>query len=1328
MTRTKGLIDSGSEVNLISQKFIKELNLPTPSVISSQRVVTVDGRRMQTYGVHQLNVEVSDRLGRVRFFEDTFLACDSDSPVILGMPWLTLANPNVHWEIDERKPGHLEWKKYDARTALETSRRIELSDAEDWAEEAIDEANQVYVMHVKHIPESVTMPSAPQSEENKSVEPTIPKAYNEFIDVFSEESANVLPKHGKQDHAIDLMDDKQPPYGPIYNLSETELTTLRQYIDKNLASQFIRPSKSPAGAPILFVKKSSGALRLCVDYRGLNNITIKNRYPLPLIGESLDRLGKAKRFTQLDLTMAYHRVRIKEGDEWKTAFRTRYGHFEYQVLPFGLSNAPATFQAYINQILAEKLDVCCIVYLDDILIYSENIDQHTEDVKWVLRKLREYGLFVNLSKCKFDADEVRFLGYIVSPKGVRMEEDRIEAIRSWPEPRSIRDIQVFIGFANFYRRFIEGFSRKTAALTSMIKQPSTKRAAKTLDHTGLDNDFLTSEARESFRHIKQCFLEAPILSHFDYHRPSRVETDASGGAIGGILAQTDPEGHWHPCAYYSRKLQPAERNYETHDSELLAIVEAFRQWRHYLWDSQHEILVLTDHNNLRAFMGVKKLSGRQIRWAQELSTYNFRIDYRAGKRNPADGLSRRSDLLEADEDAIESDRRCLHGLQQSLQKGLGLEQPLTPSAEQQISDYEGRCTHTRRCRLTPPISHSAERDWRFDTRLAPEACGDSEIVNRCILVAGTSVTPRVAYPRPGVGVTRVSAQASGLENPSTPDKPETSLSEEIAIYLAGDSVARAVRKGLATSVGSGPSFRPWSEWDNGLLSHNDRIYVPEALRTKIIEQHHDDPMAGHFGVQKTLELLARRYYWPLASETKRILQEVGDPEGDESIKDLSQYPKGMRPMVEDYCQRCAICKRSKAPRHKPYGTLSSLPIPEYKWSDLTLDFIEGLPPSRDWNGAVYNAILVVVDRLTKMTHYAPVTKDLDAEELHQVLDREVFRLHGLPNSIVTDRDSLITSKFWKVLMRYLQIDRRLSTAFHPQTDGQTERQNSTMEQYLRAYINFEQDDWVRWLPKAEFAYNNAYNSSTKMSPFFAMLGYHPRMSYEHEVDKRSINPSADEVAKMHREIMNYLKEQLTEAQERQAKAFNNHAKERNYNIGEWVYLNRGNIKTTRPCKKLDWKLIGPFQIVERYGKNAYRLNLPTNFRFHDVFHVSLLETDFSKGEVDATTIDIDASVEGKSDDYVVEDIIDSRIFDKGELRENSPGGLHYLVDWLNYPESERTWEPVAGVRHLKRLISRFHHRHPDKVTFKSVKPVDKGHKRMGSGIKRSSRKKIPLYR
>ena len=467
-----------------------------------------------------------------------------------------------------------------------------------------------------------------------------------------------------------------------------ELETLKAYIETNLANGLIRPSKSPAGAPILFDRKSDGSLRLCVDYRGLNNLTIKNRYPLPLIGESLDRLGRAKRFTQLDLTSAYHRMRIREGDEWKTAFRTRYGHFEYQVMPFGLTNAPASFQGYINKIFAEKLDIFVIVYLDDILIYTEDDgDGHVAAVRWVLEQLRKFSLYANLKKCRFYQDEVRFLGYVVSLKGIRMEDERIEAVKQWPEPQSVQDIQVFLGFANFYWRFIQGFSRIAAPLTSMLKtsgstEPSTRpgegvvgvggdsRAGRDgIDGSGMDDvevdggevevdevgkkgrktskskkssksktvgsDFLTLGAKLAFTELRQAFLKAPILHHFDPERHIRIETDASGYAIGGVLSQLTLEGRWHPVAFCSHKMIPAETRFKTLDGELLAIIEAFKTWRYYLKSSQHEVLVLTNHNNLYRFIDTKSLSSGQVRWAQELSCYHFRIDYRQGKANRA---------------------------------------------------------------------------------------------------------------------------------------------------------------------------------------------------------------------------------------------------------------------------------------------------------------------------------------------------------------------------------------------------------------------------------------------------------------------------------------------------------------------------------------------------------------------------------------------------------------------------------------------------------------------------------------------------------------------
>ena len=319
----------------------------------------------------------------------------------------------------------------------------------------------------------------------------IPPEYRDLADVFSKRKADQLPPHrGHLDHSILLEPDARPQFGPIYNLSEVELETLRKYIEENLEKGFIRPSTSPFGAPVLFVKKNDGSLRLCVDYRALNRITVKNRYPLPLISQLLDRLKHAKYYTKIDLRSAYNLLRIAQGDEWKTAFRTRYGHFEYCVMPFGLTNAPATFQSYINAALRPFLDKFAIAYIDDILIYSNSLEEHHEHVRTILKTLLEHGLYASLEKCQFSVEEVDFLGYVITPNGVAMERGRIDSIQEWPVPKSVHDIQVFLGFCNFYCRFILGYSCVVLPITNLLRtkdNPSNNHLSK--NNNSLKNSF-----------------------------------------------------------------------------------------------------------------------------------------------------------------------------------------------------------------------------------------------------------------------------------------------------------------------------------------------------------------------------------------------------------------------------------------------------------------------------------------------------------------------------------------------------------------------------------------------------------------------------------------------------------------------------------------------------------------------------------------------------------------------------------------------------------------------------------------------------------------------
>ena len=623
----------------------------------------------------------------------------------------------------------------------------------------------------------------------------IPKAYRDLANVFSLAKANSLPPHRDEDHAIELEPGKTPPFGPLYNLSEHQLKILREYIDENLQNGFIRPSKSSAGAPVLFAPKPDGTLRLCVDYRGLNAITMKNRYPLPLINEILDRLSGAQVFTKIDVKNAYYRLRIREGDEWKTAFRTRYGLFEYLVMPFGLTNAPASFQSYIHGVLRQFLDVTVIVYLDDILVFSRDPSQHEKHVREVLKALFKAGLYAKFSKCLFSVTRLPFLGFILTDKGVEMEEDRISTILNWPEPESVREIQSFLGFANFYRRFVKGFSRIAHPLTDMTKGAA-QRTKK--DLALRKKDFLTTEARRSFHELVATFTTSPFLAHFDAKCPIKLETDASGYAISGILSQKQDSG-WKVVAYFSRKMIDAERNYEVHDAELLAIVESFRHWRHYLEPPQHSVEVLTDHNNLHAFMTTHKLTRRQVRWALELSAFDFRLVYRKGSLNPADGPSRRPDY-------------------------------------QRVAEEEDSMTDNT----------SALQRMLFPSVAAVTSPDPREERARQVLVVGTSDS-------------RSSSQRSrargAVSYESMYEDVSSFLLDALPEFLRADPLAKKVTQRLATRESNTNADYDLHDWTQRgeLLYKGSVLYIPEveALRMQILKKHHNDLLAGHLATKKT---------------------------------------------------------------------------------------------------------------------------------------------------------------------------------------------------------------------------------------------------------------------------------------------------------------------------------------------------------------------------------------------------------------------------------------------------------------------------------------------
>ncbi|KAJ6846282.1 uncharacterized protein M6B38_279565 [Iris pallida] len=458
----------------------------------------------------------------------------------------------------------------------------------------------------------------------ESIEQSFPKIVEEFKDVFPEELPG-LPPDRAVEFSIDLILEAAPIAKKIYPMNKEELAELNKQIKELLAKGFIQPNASPWGAPVLIVKKKDGTLRLVIDYRALNEVTIKNKYPLPRIDQLFDQLGEARVFSKIDLRSGYHQVNVKKEDVPKTAFRTRYGHYEFLVMPFGLTNAPAIFMDLMNRVFYQYLDKFVIVFIDDILIYSKNEEEHEKHLRIVLQTLREEQLYAKLNKCEFWLDQIPFLGHIISGEDISVDPKKVEAVKPWPTPKSVAEIRSFLGLAGYYRRFVEIFSRIAEPLTRLTRKE--------------EKFNWTEKCQRAFDELKKRLISAPVLALPSGSGGYEIYSDTSGKGLGCVLIQ-----HCRVIAYASRQLKIHERNYPTHDLELAAVVFALKLWRHYLYGEK--IKIYTDHKSLKYVFTQKEINMRQRRWLELLKDFDMELEYHPGKANKvADALSRRPEAF-----------------------------------------------------------------------------------------------------------------------------------------------------------------------------------------------------------------------------------------------------------------------------------------------------------------------------------------------------------------------------------------------------------------------------------------------------------------------------------------------------------------------------------------------------------------------------------------------------------------------------------------------------------------------------------------------------------
>ncbi|GBG75978.1 hypothetical protein CBR_g21220 [Chara braunii] len=544
--------------------------------------------------------------------------------IVLGMDWGEAVGATLHFKEHECR---LPSSSGEAKTArlfhvsgVENSLAHCCLSAPAFArlvKEGLEE--QVFIAYVR----PVTEPT-----EEKPTDPAIAKLLEEFKDLTEPPTGTVSRPI---QHRIEIEPGSRTPKGAVYRMSPRELEELRKQLDELLEKGWIRPSSSPFGAPVLFVPKKEGKLRMCIDYRGLNAITVKNAEPLPRIDDLLDRVQGAKYFSKIDLKSGYHQIEVHPDDQYKTVFRTRYGHYEFIVMPFGLTNAPTTFQRCMNDLFRPWLDRFVVVYLDDILVFSRTLEEHQGHLRQVLEKLREANFKINAKKCDWAKTQVLYLGHVLDGDGVKPEDRKIAAIRDWPTPRTLTELRSFLGLANYYRKFVRNFSTIVAPLRRLLRKETIWKWDK----------YCTS----AMKNLKQALIEYPVLKVADPSLPFVVTTDASQYGIGAVLQQDDGNGY-RPVEFMSARIHSEKVATSTYERELYALKQALDHWKHYLLGRHFK--VYSDHETLRWLKTQAKMTPKLTRWAAEIDQYDFELKPVKGKYNVvADALSRRADYFGA---------------------------------------------------------------------------------------------------------------------------------------------------------------------------------------------------------------------------------------------------------------------------------------------------------------------------------------------------------------------------------------------------------------------------------------------------------------------------------------------------------------------------------------------------------------------------------------------------------------------------------------------------------------------------------------------------------
>ena len=938
------------------------------------------------------------------------------------------------------------------------------------------------------------------------------------------------------EHRINL-NDETPFKEPMRRVPIFKREILDAEIERLKEQGLIEESNSPWSSPLVLVQKKDKSWRLCVDYRRLNAKTIKDAYPISRIAENLDALAGSKWFTSLDLNMAYYQIPMRESDKEKTAFGTpRGGLYQYRVMPFGLCNAPATFQRVIEQALCGLQWHVTVLYLDDIIVYSRDFEKHLENLSLVFDRLERANLKLKAKKCSFFGKEVTFLGHVVSENGITTDPDKTKAVEEWQTPRNVTELRSFLGLVSYYRRFIKDFAKIAKCLHELTSKNSQWN--------------WTAECDEAFYLLKSKLVTAPILGYPDVEGGTFIlDTDASNEAIGAVLSQIQ-DGKEIVIAYASRTLTSPEKNYCVTRKEMLAVVYFVKHFKHYLLG--REFVLRTDHGSLVWLHKFKEPDGQIARWLQQLGPYTFLILHRQGKRHlNADSMSR----LPSNEDKCKQCKRDLSvelensehryhhidDLRKEFNKSeteqgcdvFAIDTLFTDSSDvsdvYSLSDAGPKAKTSKRAANRPP---------RAKPRVQPEDSLNLENMRKCQL-EDREIAPFLCWK----------------EDPECVKPPFDAISS-----LGFESKFLYSRWELLT-VDQGVLCMKWMEKDGERL----RICVPRNLRDAVMWQMHDTPTAGHMGVRRTLDKLTKsQYYWP-----------------------------HLRRYVHDYVSSCDICEERKNPARKKRAYMKTH-LSGVKFERIAVDIAGPFPKTS--NGFMY--ILVISDYFTKFTEIFPL-KNMEAETVTETMFRGWIKRYGCPQEIHSDQGSQFESQIFQEMCKLLQINKTRTTAYHPQSDGMIERMNRTVKDILSKYISVNQTDWDKFVDSVVFAYNSTVHDTTGITPYRMVFGEEIKLPVDIATEKVDIGQSsvpktqAEYVRELERslnEMYDIVRDVTGKLSFRQKRYYDRNVRSSNYDIGDLVRRNQPKVMVGTKSK-LARKWTGPWIVVERLSDVLYKIQV-----------------------------------------------------------------------------------------------------------------------------------------